>query len=96
MPSMLKSTILGIGLLAGTALAAQAQSVSSLPPNGAAPQSAATQPYASTQRIVPEPGGSFTWKGERYQPTADNTADRNDHPYSTSMDHAGSGGPAPN
>ncbi len=84
MPSMLKSTLLGIGLLAGTALVAQAQSVSSLPPGGGATsQSAVVQP--STQTIVPNPGGNSVWKEQHYQPPADYASNPADHPYSTSI-----------
>jgi hypothetical protein len=90
MPSLLKSTILGLGLLAGTAAAAQAQSVSSLPPGGGLqPQTAVTQPYSSTQSFYPKPGGSEVWKEEHYQPPSDYAANKADHPYSTSI------GPAP-
>jgi len=91
MPSMLKSTLLSIGLLAGTALAAQAQSVSSLPPNGGAPtQSAVTQPYTSTQKISPDPGSGTAWKQEHYQPPGDYASNPADHPYSAVL------GPKPN
>jgi hypothetical protein len=85
MPSMLKSTILGIALLTGTALATQAQSVSSLPPAGGAPETAAAQPFSSTSRIGPNPGGNSNWKVEHYQPPADYGSNPADHPYSTSI-----------
>ena len=89
MPSMLKTTVLSLGLLAGTTLAAQAQSVSSLPPNGAAQgaetQSTVTQPYNSTQSFYPKPGGTSFWKDEHYQPPADYATNAADHPYSTSI-----------
>jgi hypothetical protein len=85
MPSMLKSTILSIGLLAGTTLAAQAQSVSSLPPGGGEPQSAVTQPYASNQSFYPKPGGNSVWKEEHAQVPADYDTNAADHPYSTSI-----------
>ncbi len=95
MSSMLKSTMLSFGLLAGTALAAQAQSVSSLPPANTTPTqppSAVTQPYTSTQRIVPDPGGSVNWKQQPYQPqsAADYANNPADHPYSAVL------GPKPN
>ena len=85
MRSMLKSTLLGIGLLAGSTLAAQAQSVSSLPPAGGAPQTAVTQPYDSTQSFYPKPGGNAVWKDDHYQPPADYSSNPADHPYSTSI-----------
>ncbi len=86
MTSLLKSTILGVGLLTGVALAAQAQSVSSLPPGGGAPApGAVTQPYSSTQTISPNPGGNVSIPNEHYQPPADYAANRADHPYSTSI-----------
>jgi hypothetical protein len=96
MPNMLKLTVLSIGLLAGTALVAQAQSVSSLPPNGAAPpQNAVTQPYSPTQAISPNlgsnPGGNSAWKEEHYQPPAGYASNPAQHLYT-----APGMGPRPN
>jgi hypothetical protein len=88
MSSMLKSALLSVGLLAGTALAVQAQSVSSLPPAGsnpAVPQSAVTEPFGSNQSFYPKPGGNAVWKDENYQPPADYATNPADHPYSTSI-----------
>ncbi len=86
MPSTLKSTILALGLAAGTAMAVQAQSVSSLPPGGApVPQTAVTQPYASTQSFYPKPGGSGIWKEEHYQAPGAYAANKADHPYPTTI-----------
>ncbi len=86
MTSMVKSTVLSLGLVAGFAMAAQAQSVSSLPPGGEAPaQTAVTQPYGSTQSFLPKPGGGSVWKEEHYQPPADYASNPADHPYSTSI-----------
>ncbi len=87
MPSLLKSTFLGLGLLTGVAAAASAQSVSSLPPaGGVVPgQTAITQPYGSTQSFYPKPGGNQVWKEEHYQPPAAYDADKAAHPYSTSI-----------
>jgi opacity protein-like surface antigen len=83
---MPKSILLGLALVAGTAMAAQAQSVSSLPPNGGAPtQSALTQPYGSTQSFYPKPGGNAVWRDEHYQPPAGYNTNAADHPYSTSI-----------
>jgi hypothetical protein len=98
MPSMLKTTILSIALLACTALAAQAQSVSSLPPNGGAPtESAVTQPAPSPKLVGLTPGATSTPTAAHYEsptpvPYASNPAD---HPYSASVDKAVMG-PKPN
>ena len=95
MSKFLKSAVLGIGLLAGTALAAQAQSVSSIPPTSTPAASVPTQPYVSKQVIVPDPGGSVKISGEHYQGAKKSGPDLVDHPYSTSIDSAKSG-PKPN
>jgi hypothetical protein len=72
-----KSAVLGAVLLTGTALAAQAQSVSASPPAGAAPQQSVTShPYG------PKPGGSKAWKQEHYRNPADYATNRAYHPYS--------------
>jgi hypothetical protein len=92
MRSIVKSTLLGFGLVVGASVAAQAQSVASLPPNGGAvatPQSAVSQPYGSTQSFYPKPGGSEFFKEPHYQPPVDYSANKADHPYSTSI------GPSP-
>ncbi len=87
MSKILKSALLGVGLLAGTALAAQAQSVSSLPPAGGnpVPQSALTEPYGSSQSFYPKPGGNAVWKEPVYHTPADYATNPADHPYSTSI-----------
>ncbi|MGA8380931.1 MAG: hypothetical protein WB710_07360 [Stellaceae bacterium] len=88
MSSMLKSALLSVGLLAGTALAAQAQSVSSLPPAGSnpvVPQTAVTEPFGSNQSFYPKPGGNAVWKDPNYHPPADYATNPADHPYSTSI-----------
>lgn len=95
MSNMLKSAILGVGLLAGTALAAQAQSVSSVPPTTPPLASAPSQPYVSTQKISPEPGGSVNIRDEHYKPSANAPSGMADHPYSMSIDGKTSG-PKPN
>jgi hypothetical protein len=96
MPSMLKSTVLGLALMAGTALAAQAQSVSSLPPSGGAPmQSAAAQTAASPPSIGLSPGASQTPTAAHYQSPAPYTSNPAEHPYSASVDKA-MAGPKPN
>jgi hypothetical protein len=91
MPSMLKSTVLSVGLLAATALAAQAQSVSSLPPGGGAPQSAVTQPATSPKLVGLTPGATSTPTAEHYQPPADTASNPADHPYSAAVDKADQG-----
>lgn len=84
MATPVKSAMLGLGLIVGVATAAQAQSVSSLPPSGAAPrQSAVTQPYGSSQSYYPKPGGGAVWAEDKYQPPANYNANPADHPYST-------------
>jgi hypothetical protein len=96
MSKLVKSAVLGVGLLAGTALAAQAQSVSSIPPTTNSPAaSVPTQPYTSTQTIVPDPGGSVKITSQHYQGAKKSGPDLVDHPYSTSIDSAKSG-PKPN
>ena len=84
MSSMLKTTVLSIGLLAGTALAAQSQSVSSLPPAGGVPQTAVAQP-SYTSQLGPNPGKGSAWSEEHYQAPADYAANPTYHPYSTSI-----------
>ena len=84
MPALLKSMLLGLGLLAGAAMTANAQSVSALPPTGSAAAPATTPSYSST-KIVPKPGGSSVWQEQRYQPGPDYDADKSQHPYSTSI-----------
>ena len=86
MPSLLKSTVLGLGLLAGVAATAYAQSVSSLPPTGGA--TAPTIPPAvtsPTQSILPKPGGGTPFEEGHYQAPADWDSNMNNHPYSTSI-----------
>ena len=73
MVSLLKSTVLSVGLLAGLAAIANAQSVSALPPNGNTPpsysgtlqvQNAHTGIAGSTQSFYPKPGGGGLWKAQ--------------------------------
>jgi hypothetical protein len=86
MASPIKLAVIGLGLVVGMAAAAQAQSVSSLPPAGGVPtQSAATQPFGSPQSYYPKAGGNSVWKDDHYQPPADYSANAVDHPYSTSI-----------
>lgn len=91
MHNLLKSMVLGAGLLAGVSVAAYAQSVSTLPPtNPATAPAATTPPVGSSARIGPDPGSSGAWKVEHHDATeADDDPGR--HPYSK-----GHFGPAPN
>jgi hypothetical protein len=59
MTSVLKSAVLGLGLVVGVSVAAQAQSLSALPPSGAAPATlnAVTTPSSPNQGFYPKPGG---------------------------------------
>lgn len=84
---MLKPVLLGLGLTAAAGLAAQAQSISSLPPNAVLqPQTARTYPYGSTQSFYPKPGGGeIIQQDPHYQAPADYVANKADHPYSTSI-----------
>src|SRR5262245_46184301 len=83
MRSLLKSSVLGLGLLAGVSATASAQSVSALPPAGAAPVVTAPPPVtSSTQTFYPKPGGNSVWQEEHYQPPAGYAADKSQHPYS--------------
>jgi hypothetical protein len=59
MHRVVKTAFLGFGLTIAAGVAAQAQSVSSLPPSSGG-QTAITQPYGSTQSYFPKPGGSET------------------------------------
>jgi hypothetical protein len=80
MNSLLKSAVLGVGLLAAVAATAHAQSVSSLPPTSPETVPTATTPETSTAKIVPNPGNNGSWKEERMTaaPAADNPGS---HPY---------------
>jgi hypothetical protein len=96
MPNMLKSTVLGAALLAGAAFAAQAQSVSSLPPNGSAPAvNAPTQQPTSPPTIGLSPGASATPTAPHYQSPTPYGSNPAEHPYSASVDKA-MAGPKPN
>ena len=93
MSSLLKSTVIGFGLLAGVAGTAYAQSVSTLPPTSPATAPAAAPAptvapaplTSSAQPASPNPGGNSTWREQHYQPGADYTTDKSQHPYSTSI-----------
>jgi hypothetical protein len=88
MSRLSKSAALSLGLLAGIAAAAQAQSVSSLPPQSGPPQSGVTPASpppvtSSTPLVGPKPGGGAVWQEEHYQPAPSYDADKTQHPYST-------------
>jgi hypothetical protein len=86
MPSLFKSAILGLGLLAGVGATAHAQSVSALPPTSPAAGKIVTPPPSpTTQSFFPKPGGNQAWEEQHYQPSAGYDADAAQHPYSTSI-----------
>jgi len=66
MPSLLRSTVLGLGLLTGIAATGYAQSISALPPT----TPTASAPAYSTTKIRPYAGGSQVWGQEPNQPDA--------------------------
>jgi len=70
MSSPLKSTILGLGLLAGVAATAHAQSVSALPPTSPGTAPTAVAPAYSSAKMYPDPGGSVNIREEHSQPVA--------------------------
>ncbi len=82
MHSLLKATVLGVGLLAGASAIAHAQSVSALPPTSSATAPTATKPALSSSKIFPNPGNSTGWTEEHYQ-AAQSDKDPGRHPYST-------------
>ena len=58
MSTYLKSAFMSLGLFAGVAAVAHAQSVSALPATGTPPgQTAKTPPFSSSQSVFPKPGG---------------------------------------
>ncbi len=92
MRSLLISTILGVGLMIAVTAAAQAQSVSNLPPTGSEPAATTAAPtYYSTKVVAPNAGTAAAWKEDHYTAApADDDPAR--HPYSASPHF----GPAPN
>jgi hypothetical protein len=95
MPSLLKSTVLSLGVLAGTAAVALAQSVSAVPPSSpttaAAGSTSSSAPYVADKwqhpystSVGPQPGSNNSGKDEHYAPTAaDNDPSR--HPYTGNL-----------
>ena len=100
MSSLLKSTVLSLGVLAGTAAVALAQSVSALPPSSPATAPTVSTPSTSnyeadkwqhpySSSIGPQAGSHSSGKDEHYQATeGDNDPSR--RPYSATL------GPKPN
>ena len=95
MSSLLKSTVLSLGVLAGTAAVALAQSVSALPPSNpataAAPSTSSSSPYAADKwqhpystSVGPQPGSHNSGKDEHYQATEDDNAPSR-HPYTGNL-----------
>jgi hypothetical protein len=82
MHSLLKSTVLGLGLLMAVAASAYAQSVSALPPTSPETAPTAVTAPVSSAKTSPNPGNNSSWKEEHYTPTqSDNDPGR--HPYTT-------------
>jgi hypothetical protein len=65
MLTLCKATIVSVGLLAGLAASAHAQSVAAPPA-----QTAHSPVFGPTQSYYPKPGGGEVWKEERYRPPA--------------------------
>ncbi len=95
MTSVLKSTLLGLGLLAGAAATVQAQSVATAPPNGTAGQTAYTWPYGSTQSFYPKPGGSEVITQQPPAGYVTNQAEPNSTSANASQPTAGGGSTGP-
>jgi len=100
MSSLLKSAVLSLGVLAGTAAVALAQSVSSLPPSSPTAAPTVTTPSSSNSEgdkwqhpystsVGPQPGSHSSGKDEHYQATEGDDAPSR-HPYSSTL------GPKPN
>ncbi len=80
-----KTTFLSLVFLAGTAVAAHAQSVANLPPAGGAPTSVQPPASSAPQIAAPNPGNNVGIPGSQaYQKPADWDTNRAYHPYSTS------------
>ena len=91
MRSLLKSTVMGVGLLAAVTVTANAQSVSALPPTSPDTAPTATMPPVSSAKIIPSPGNETATQQEQYTAVpSDNDPAR--HPYTASPRF----GPAPN
>ena len=91
MRGLLKSTVMGAGLLAAVTVTANAQSVSALPPTSPETASTATMPPVSSDKITPNPGNNVAWQDQHYTAAPSND-DPATHPYTASPRF----GPAPN
>ena len=81
MHRVLKSAVMGVGLLAAVTVTANAQSVSALPPTSPETAPTATMPQVSSDKITPNPGNNAALQEQHYTATpADNDPAR--HPYS--------------
>ena len=81
MRSLLKSTVMGVGLLAAVTVTANAQSVSALPPTNPNTAPTATMPPVSSEKISPNPGNNAAWQEQHYT-AAPSDDDPARHPYS--------------
>jgi hypothetical protein len=83
MRGLLKSTAMGVGLLAAVTVTANAQSVSALPPTSSVTASTATMPPVSSDKITPNPGNNAAWQEQHYTAAPSND-DPTTHPYTAS------------
>ena len=84
MSSLVKSAVLSLGVLAGTAAIALAQSVTA-PPSGPATAPTTANPSYPSDKIFPSPGNGKNWQVQGAQATPSYDADKSQHPYSTSI-----------
>lgn len=86
MACFVRPALFGLGLVIGIIAAAEAQSISALPPRGpSTAPTAKTPPFSSTQSVYPKPGGNSVWRDQHYHPAQQYDADKSQHPYSTSI-----------
>jgi hypothetical protein len=84
MASLLRSTVLSVGLLAGVTAAAYAQSVSALPQDDSATAQTARSPvFGSTQSFYPKPGGGQVIQEQHYPPQVNWNSNTPQRPHST-------------
>ena len=95
MSSLLKSTVLSLGVLAGTAAVALAQSVSALPPSSPTTAPTVSTPSSSNSEgdkwqhpystsVGPQPGSHNSGKDEHYEAN-DGDKDPSRHPYTSTL-----------
>jgi hypothetical protein len=82
MRGLLKSTVMGVGLLAAVTVTANAQSVSALPPTSPETAPTATMPPVSADKITPNPGNNAAWQEQHYTAAPPSNDDPAKHPYS--------------